>query len=111
VHAICAKYTVLSHLFVLPLAQLHSLHRGMKAMAQAGETERWVRLWQLQSVVDELCEFDLRLETFLLEAGREELETWIECTEVGLGLRKEERERWAGVYGEAGAFLREVCRV
>lgn len=111
VHAICAKYTVLSHLYLLPLVQLQSIHRGMKAMAQAGETERWVRLWQLQCVVDELCEFDLRLETFLLEAGREELETWIECTEVGLELGKGEREGWAGIYDEAGAFLREACGV
>jgi hypothetical protein len=80
----------------------------MKAMAQAGEMERQVRLWQLQGVVDELCEFDLRLETFLLEAGCVELECWIQCVEVGLGLGMEVRERWAEVYGDAGNFLRDA---
>jgi hypothetical protein len=108
VDAICAKYTVLSALYSLSGPALESVSRGMKAMAQAGATERRVRLWQLQGVVDGLCEFDLRLETFLLEAGSVELECWIQCVEAGLGLRMEVRERWAEVYGDAGNFLREA---
>lgn len=109
--AICARYTVLSALYELPLPNLQSVLRGMRAMGQANEAERGVRLWQLQGVVDELCEFDLRLETFLLEAGMEELGSWIKWVEAGLGFGQEEREGWSRIHKGAVGFLREVWAV
>ena len=108
VDAIYSKYNVMNALYLLPQASLESVLRGMRGMLTSSGREWCVRLWQLQNVVDHTCEFDLRLEAFLLKAGFAELGNWIACVEVGLRLGREEREAWAEVYGEAGAFLKEI---
>lgn len=111
VNSICAKYTVMGALYAYPQVQLESVGRGIRAMAAASDGERRDRLWQLQGVVDEMWDFEPRLETYLLEVGGGELDAWVRCVEVGLGLGKEDREMWADVYREAGRFLKGACAV
>ncbi|KAF2734028.1 hypothetical protein EJ04DRAFT_409145, partial [Polyplosphaeria fusca] len=104
IHALCAKYQVMSMLYLQPDKQLKSLLRGMQLMANIRDSEHFGRIWQLRDV-DHECEMEARLEAYLLGPGHEELGSWIACAECGVNLDASVRRAWELVYGNAAAFL------
>ncbi|KAF2710895.1 hypothetical protein K504DRAFT_532631 [Pleomassaria siparia CBS 279.74] len=109
VDKLCTKYTTMWTLYTYQERSLQSVLRGMRAMGRADDEERGTRLCQLSGVVDESCEYELRLEHYLLEVGIGGLDEWVQFVETGLRLGEEERARWGVVYGEVVMFLREAA--
>ena len=108
------KFNVLVALHAMPKDELQSVLRGMLLMSYVTDAEWSGRLMQFHGfardgtrgqLVDGTCGVQARLELYLLEMGRGELQGWIRSVSVALGLGKQERGVWAGVYEAAAGFL------
>ncbi|KAF2128988.1 hypothetical protein P153DRAFT_386183 [Dothidotthia symphoricarpi CBS 119687] len=120
-----ATYDVLAILYSTPLLLLTSIHRGMLYMLAVSDAEWHARLIHLrggvigpggavdwsggaEAGVDGSCGVEARLELFLLESGRTEIEGWVGKVGVAVGLSGGERVACGVVYGDAAAFLGRV---
>ncbi|KAF1938188.1 hypothetical protein EJ02DRAFT_355102, partial [Clathrospora elynae] len=108
------RYNVLYTLHSIPTETLESVQRAMACMAHVTEYEWFDRLYQLRGIVaedhavdgvDASCEVEARLEIYLLDGGRAELEGWVRSVDGALEMGEGDRRVYAGVYGEAATFL------